>query len=84
MVIFGKMFSRKPEKYSSEWISSLSDEQWKEEREEVRQRHCKGDEEAWDILGRFDDDWRRRKDDGEPWTPPAHREHGWYLPNDHD
>lgn len=84
MGLFSRLFSRKPDKYSNEWISSLSDDEWEKEREEVRLRHCEGDWDAMGVLGRFDDEWHRRNDDGKPRTPPAHREHGWYLPNDDD
>ena len=78
------LFKREPEEYSNKWIQGLTDDEWEEEREKVRLRHCSGDEKAQGILYRFDDEWCRRKDDGTPWTPPAHREHGWYLSNDDD
>ena len=84
MGLFANLFSREPEEYSDKWMRNLSDDEWEEKREAVRQQHCSGDESAWDLLGRFDDEWRRRNDNGEPWTPPVHREHGWYLPDDDD
>lgn len=82
MGLFGKLFHSEPEKYSPDWLKSLSDTQWEDEREKVRQRHCRGEEGAQEILYRFDDEYRRRNDDGKPWTPPAHSEHGLYLSED--
>lgn len=73
--------------YSNGWLSSASDEQLNTQREKVRLAHCSGDEHAWGILHRFDNELAKRASKGhenEEWKPPAHREDGWYLPNDDD
>ena len=53
-----------------------------EEREKVRQRWCSGDESVEHELERFDEELRKRQGSSDSTGFPAHREHGWYLPND--
>ncbi|WP_300380190.1 hypothetical protein [Clostridium sp.] len=74
-------------KYSNNWLESKSDDELETEREKVRLDHCSGDEKAWNILGRFDNEMRKRENIGhenEEYKYPKHREHGWYLSNDDD
>lgn len=74
------MFGFGKKKYSEEWIASLSDEDWNEEREKVRVDY---DREDWrELLDRFDEVHHKKHDDGEPWSPPKHTAHGWHLPDD--
>lgn len=71
--------------YSIKWIANLSDIDLLAEREKIRLRHCSGDESAWNILRVIDEEIRKRESANMPqsaWTPPVHREHGWYLFND--
>ena len=75
------------QKYSDEWLESKSDDELKTEREKVRLEYCSGDEKAWDILEKFDNEMRKRANIGhenEEYKYPKHREHGWYLSNDDD
>ena len=75
------------QKYSKEWLESKSDDELKVEREKVRLEHCSGDEKAWNILNRIDNETRKRANIGhenEEYQYPKHREHGWYLSNDDD
>lgn len=73
-------------KYSMPWIKNLSDEEFYDEREIVRQAYCNGNERAWTILDLFNDEEIRRMnaryEEEHPNAEPRHREHGWYLPND--
>ena len=76
------LFNREPRKYTKKWLQNLSDEEWSAEREIVRQQFVHGDELAEYRLQKFDDEYERRKIEHykhEPWTPPKHTEHGWYL-----
>lgn len=87
MGLFGNLFksSNDGDSYSDRWLKSASDEELETEREKVRLAHCSGDEHAQNTLYRFDDEMRRRSSVGhedEESGYPAHREHGWYLPND--
>ena len=70
-----------PAPYTTRWYEGLSDDEWREEREKTRlamRGTC--DELAIEMesrLRRFDDEWRRRKDDGTDYYGPSlHREHG--------
>ena len=93
LVIGGKLLhnaiNRCPQKYSLEWIKSLSDDEWKREREIVRQNFCnpKFDNSTrisfQNILRLFDKiksekDWAGKTPSG----PAFHREHGWYISKD--
>lgn len=74
-------------KYSNKWFESKSDDELETEREKVRLDHCSGDENAWNILRRFDNEMSKRASIGhenEDYEYPKHREHGWYLSNDDD
>lgn len=76
---------KKSAEYSSKWFSNLSDSDLLAEREKVRLRHCSGDESAWNLLRVIDEEIRKRESAIVPpssWTPPVHREGGWYLFND--
>ena len=76
---------KKGAEYSSKWFASLSDGDLLAEREKIRLRHCSGDESAWNLLRLIDEEIRRRETANvtpSTWTPPAHREGGWYLFND--
>lgn len=83
-----KLFSdNKNTKYSNNWLESKSDDELEVGREKVRLEHCSGDENAWNILERFDNEMRKRANIGhenEEYKYPKHREHGWYLSNDDD
>ena len=70
------------EEHTDSWLHSASDDELEEEREKVRQRWCSGDESAEGELERFDKDLRKRNTSNSETGYPAHREHGWYLPND--
>ena len=73
------------EPYNIDWIRTLSDEEWKAEREVVRKEFCKPcDEHKWielrSILDMFDKvkserDWAGVK----PYGPSYSREHGYNL-----
>ena len=78
--------SREPVKYSLDWISRLTDQEWENEREIVRQKFCCPEystevrEDFKRILNLFDKvkserDWAGKKPQG----PAFRREHGWYL-----
>ena len=74
-------------KYSDDWLESLSDEEFFEEREAVRKkaRENGGDAEAEILLQRFNrEEYRRAEAVGASCENPnpIHREHGRYLPND--
>lgn len=89
MGLFDKFFKddETDKGYSKKWLESASDEDLETEREKVRLDHCSGDENAWDILEKFDDEMRKRANKGhenEEYKYPKHREHGWYLSNDDD
>ena len=74
------MFGFGKKKYSEEWIESLSNEDWNQEREKVRVDY---EREDWrELLDRFDEVHRKKHDDGKPWNPPKHTAHGWHLPDD--
>lgn len=79
-------------KYSYEWIDSLSPTQWELEREIVRKQlpTVRYGEKGWmkqavdleRLLRLFDRVKRDQYDAAHPgqvWTPPAHREGGWYI-----
>ena len=72
--------------YSQKWMQSAMLEDLNREREIVRQQPqaFSTSQTAWErLLWRFDEEIRKRNDEDEAeWKPPAHREHGWYLPND--
>lgn len=87
-VAFGtyKGLSKEPAKYSFEWIKRLSDSDWKNEREVIRQKFCnpKYDDATrirfQNLLRLFDKvksdrDWAGLKTQG----PVYHREHGYNL-----
>lgn len=88
MGLFGKRKKRESdpyERYTSRFFKKVTDDELDSEREKVRLRHCKGDERAMRYLNVFDKEKRQRyeKKHGKQETGfPAHREHGWYLPND--
>lgn len=89
MGLFDKLFKtgETDRDYSKKWLESASDEELDTEREKVRLEHCSGNENALNILGRFDDEMRKRENEGhenEEYKYEKHREHGWYLPNDVD
>lgn len=70
-----------PEPYATRWYEGLTDDEWQEEREKTRlAMRGTRDEQAIEMesrLRRFDDEWRRRKDDGtDDYVSPPHREHG--------
>ena len=75
-------------KYSKDKLESMSDEELAEEREKVRLAFISRDTSEivattlQNILYVFDAVMREREDDGTEWTPPAHRENGWYVAND--
>ena len=88
---FFKSLTR-PVKYSYEWINALSPEQWEIEREIVRLQlptAPSGTKERmrqavnWENLLRLFDKVKRDQYDaahpGQVWSPPAHREGGWYI-----
>ena len=85
VVLFKLLSDNKNPKYSNSWLESKSDDELKTERENVRLAHCSGDENAWNILEKFDNEMRKRAKIGhenEEYKYPKHREHGWYLSND--
>ena len=62
-----RLFGFGIKKYSEEWIESLSDEDWNEEREKVRVDY---EREDWrELLDRFDEVHHKKHDDGKPWNP---------------
>lgn len=74
-------------KYTNKWFKSVSDEELDTEREPVRIKAVyDGDERAWDLMTRFDQEMARRANEKynaeHPNATPRHREHGWYLDND--
>lgn len=85
VVLFKLLSDNENTKYSNNWFESKSDDELETEREKVRLDHCSGDEKAWNILERFDNEMRKRANIGhenEEYKYPNHREHGWYLSND--
>ena len=81
-----RLLNMPPEKYSREWIQSLTDEQWGVEREIVRINSCNSslsDSEItrWErIRHLFDEVWSERKWAGRKPTAPSYpREHGHNL-----
>lgn len=84
--VYKAISNMEPEKYSLEWIRSLSDSQWETEREIVRQMFCSpkySDSQRTDfqrILFLFDKVKSEREWDGDtPRGPAYHREHGYNL-----
>lgn len=77
-----------PEKYSIEWIESLSDADWETERRNAQLifGSPKSDEETklqfMKILDLFDMVKRQRDQSDKKPGFPVHNEHGWYLPSD--
>lgn len=84
-MLFG---NKKPRKYSEEWLTTISDDELRTERECVRQKKALSECEPWldRLLNRFDNEIIRRMneryDKEHPDAKPIYREHGWYLPND--
>lgn len=82
-------FNRK--KYSLDWLKKATDAELEIERERVRVVYANAgktglsDNEVdalyW-LLNRFDNEMSKRAWAGKEPGYPAHREHGWYLPND--
>ena len=74
------------QKYSSNWFSSVSDEELSAEREPIRQAHCRGESGAWELLNQFNAEETKRMNEKyekeHPNVQARHREHGWYLQND--
>lgn len=75
-------------KYDNSWIESASLEELQEARQEVQDDYrnpeldndYRGD--LWDLLLEFDTAIGEKQWEGKEYRGPAHREHGWYLPND--
>lgn len=77
------------EKYSAEWMESLSDEELEAEREKVRQAWCSVGKDfssavkLESILRKFDKEMSNRAWKGsKEYGYPKHGEHGWYLSGD--
>lgn len=81
--VYKGIVNKEPSKYSLAWINNLSNNQWEEEREIVRQQYCDPNlsiairENFKRILDLFDKvksdrDWAGRI----PRGPAYHREHG--------
>ena len=75
-----------PQKYSSKWFETVSDEVLKTERENVRKRYCSaGDDFSLAVsleklLHKFDSVLSKRAwGDEIPHGPSYHREHGYNL-----
>ena len=78
-----------PEKYSPEWIKGLTDSEWEEEREIVRQGMCNPklgiavQTQFQKILHWFDKAKSDRTWAGKmPTAPTVYREHGWHIYKD--
>ena len=77
-----------PEKYSYDWIKSLSNTVWEKEREKLNLRYChSGDnyEEAVrleKLISLFDKVKSDRDWGNELYGYPKHSENGWYLLSD--
>jgi len=75
------------EKYSREWLESLSKDNLEAEREKVRLEFVASGSNLskatrlQNLLYAFDDEMARRRPEV-PSGPTIHREHGRYLPND--
>ncbi len=75
------------EKYSREWLESLSKDALEAEREKVRLEFVASGSDRnkairlQNLLYAFDDEMARRRPEV-PSGPIIHREHGRYLPND--
>lgn len=88
MSLFGSLFMNSDDpygKYTRSWLKNSSEEELNSEREEIRQRHCSGDERAMGFLDMIDREKDERYEATHPNSEhgyPVHREHGWYLPND--
>ncbi len=82
------LFNRKkgPVKFSSKWFSTVSDTEFYDAREPVRQAYCRGERGAEALLNLFNNEEIKRLnakyEKEHPNAQPRHREHGWYLPND--
>lgn len=81
-----KVFTKKPPKYSINWIKNLTDNEWELEREIVRQKYCnpKYDDDVridlHNLLMRFDKIKSARDWAGiTPQGPSYHREDGYNL-----
>ena len=77
------------EKYSNDWMESLSDEELESEREKVRQDWCSAEKDfsmavkLESILNQFDKEMSKRaRKDKKEYGYPKHGEHGWYLSED--
>lgn len=84
-----KWSNREPEKYSREWIESLTDSQWEVEREIVRKNSINGrlplsEVIRWENIRNLFDKIKSERDWGDetPRGPRYHREHGFNLYKD--
>lgn len=87
MGFMGNIFGNgEDEKYSDKWFKKISDEEFYEEREPVRQAYYRGDAGAENLLYKFNNEeicrMNEKYEREHPNAEPRHREHGWYLPND--
>lgn len=84
--LFIRISNRKPAKYSYNWIKSLTDKEWEDERKIIWQKYSNPEYDIdsrmrfWDLLELFDKvksdrDWAGIKPQG----PSYHREHGYNL-----
>lgn len=87
--LYEVMKNKAPIKYSSEWIKNLSDSDWENEREIIRQKFCNpkfdenvriGFKKLLDLFDKIksDRDWAGKVPQG----PGYHREHGYNLYKD--
>ena len=77
-------------KYTDYWFKHATLDELNAEREIVQWQGLNNPKldddfrERCRVLLNVFDKWIRKKQygDDDSWKPPAHREHGWYLPND--
>ena len=77
---------KEPQKYSSKWFDTVSDEVLNAEREVIRKQYCSAGDDfsiavsLQNLLNRFDNVLSKRAWGGEtPHGPGYHREHGYNL-----
>ena len=84
--VYKLLSGNEPQKYSSKWFETISDEILETEREVIRKQFCSAGDNfslavsLQNLLFRFDSELRNRSgEDKISYGPSYHREHGYNL-----